>query len=97
MQKHDLGPEFTARTRCYLESDVSTAEGEAALPPIMGMTPAKIKMAKAGPLAVKDLLRELIAKAGSSRKVKRFKRTAIIQILKGDFRPSHFQVWHRHS
>lgn len=58
---------------------------------IDGVTPAKIKLAKGGPLTVKGKLRSMISKAASSRRTKRFKRAAIIQILKGDFRPSHFK------
>jgi hypothetical protein len=64
---------------------------EAILNAVGGVTPTKIKLTKGGPLTVKGKLRSMISQAASSRRTKRFKRTAIIQILKGDFRPSHFK------
>jgi hypothetical protein len=82
---------ITRARHCWNESDAGTEEDEAVLSPLIGMTKAKIKLARAGPLTIAEKLRGMISKAGSSRKVKRFKRTAIIQILKGDFRAKHFK------
>jgi hypothetical protein len=62
--------------------DLGTAGAEAVLSPLLVMEPVKLKLARAMPKTNRERMRELIGKASMARKVKRFKRLDIIDILK---------------
>ena len=62
--------------------DIGTSAAEAALSPLLVMEPVKLKLARTMPMSKRERLRELIGKASTARKVKRFKRLDIINMLK---------------
>ena len=62
--------------------DIGTSAAEAVLLPLLVMEPVKLKLARTMPMSKTERLRELIGKASTARKVKRFKRLDIIDILK---------------